>query len=124
MPAPAPELEPAVLRKGCHGLRVMPCRLETPDASMPKSGIVVLPRRTQPASRSRAVGGASDALGVMSPAAVPTGVGKPLTAMLSLMVTGTPSSAESGAPARQRASDAAACASAPSRSTMYIALIF
>ena len=90
---------------------------------MPKSGIVVLPRRTQPASRSRAVGGASAALGVMSPEAVPTGVGKPLTAMLSLMVTGTPSSALSGVPVRQRLSDAAACASAPSPSTTYMALI-
>src|ERR1700730_10079863 len=112
MPAPAPELEPAVLRDKFHGLRVMPCRLETPDASMPKSGIVVLPSRTQPASRSRAAGGASAALGVMSPAAVPTGVGMPATAMLSLMVTGTPSSAESGVPERQRACDAAACARA------------
>src|SRR5215204_1512486 len=107
MPAPAPELEPAELRARFHGLRVMPCRLERPEASMPKSGIVVLPRRTQPASRSRAVGGASAALGVMSPEAVPTGVGRPLTAMLSLIVIGTPSSALSGAPARQRASDAA-----------------
>ena len=78
MPAPAPELEPAGLRARFHGLRVMPCRLETPEASMPKSGIVVLPSSTQPASRRRAAGGASAALGVMSPAAVPTGVGMPL----------------------------------------------
>jgi hypothetical protein len=48
----------------------------------------------------------------------------PFTAMLSLMVIGTPSSALSGALARQRASDAAAIASAPSASTTYIALIF
>ena len=79
---------------------------------------------TQPASRTRADGGASAMLGIMSPAAVPTGVGKPLTATLSLMVIGTPSSALSGVPACHRASDARACASAPSASTMYMALIF
>src|SRR5579871_5658531 len=79
---------------------------------------------TQPASRTRADGGASAGLGVMSPTAVPTGVAKPLTAMLSLIVIGTPSSGLRGAPARHRASDACACASAPSASTVYMALIF
>jgi hypothetical protein len=44
---------------------------------MPKSGIVVLPSRTQPASRTRADGGASEAAGVISPAAVPTGAIEP-----------------------------------------------
>src|SRR5262245_6995658 len=41
--------------------------------------------------------------------------------MFSLIVIGTPSSGESGAPARQRASAARACSSAPSRSRRYIA---
>src|SRR5688572_14528283 len=41
--------------------------------------------------------------------------------MFSLMVTGTPSSADSGCFARQRRSDAAAAATAPSRVTRYIA---
>src|SRR5262245_50216832 len=123
IPAPAPELEPAEFRATFQGLRVIPCRLETPDASMPKSGIVVLPSSTQPASRTRAVGGASVSLGVMSPAAVPTGAGKPLTAILSLIVIGTPSIGLSGLRRRHRRSDAAAAASAPSASVMYMALI-
>jgi hypothetical protein len=58
----------------------------------------------------------------MSPAAVPSGAGKSATAMLSLTVIGTPSSALNGMPARHRASDAAAWASACSAVTMYIAL--
>src|SRR5262249_35064670 len=78
---------------------------------------------TQPASRTRADGGASAVAGVMSPAAVPTGVAKPLVAMLSLMVIGTPSSALHGVPARHPASDDAAWASAPASSTTNIALI-
>src|SRR5712692_7425575 len=44
--------------------------------------------------------------------------------MFSLMVSGTPSSGECAAPARQRAADARACSSAPSRSMRYMALIF
>jgi hypothetical protein len=59
----------------------------------------------------------------MSPAAVPTGVGIPSTAMLSLIVMGTPSSALSGLRRRQRFSEAAAIASAPAAATMYMALM-
>src|SRR6266849_2082602 len=44
--------------------------------------------------------------------------------MFSLMVSGTPSSGECAAPARQRAAEARACSSAPSRSMRYMALIF
>src|SRR5262245_58778126 len=44
--------------------------------------------------------------------------------MFSLMVTGTPSSDESGRPDSQRSSAARACSMAPSRSTRYIALSF
>src|SRR5215831_18622273 len=107
----APELEPPEFRARFQGLRVVPCRLESPDDSMPKSGIVVLPNKTQPASRTRAVGGASEALGVMSPAAVPKGAGMPFTAMLSLIVIGTPSSRLSGLRRRHRSCEAAAIAS-------------
>ena len=91
---------------------------------MPKSGIVVLPRITAPASRTRAAGGASEAAGVRSLAAVPSGVGTPRVAMFSLMVIGTPSSAPLGAPAFQRASDALAWVRAPSGSKAYIAFSF
>src|SRR5258708_5564070 len=77
--APAPELEPEVLRVVFHGLRVMPCMLDSPEDSMPKSGIVVLARITQPASRSRAAGGASAGCGAASSfALVPIGAGSPL----------------------------------------------
>jgi hypothetical protein len=59
-------------------LRVTPCRLERPDDSMPKSGMVVLPRITQPASRARAAGGASALCGAASSLArVPIGAGSP-----------------------------------------------
>src|SRR5436305_12235631 len=44
--------------------------------------------------------------------------------MFSLIVTGTPSSGESGVRARQRDSAARACSSAASASTRYIALTF
>src|SRR5690349_19399843 len=65
--------------------------------------MVVLPRMTQPASRARAAGGASAGWGgASSLARVPIGEGSPLVAMFSLRVSGTPSSGESGRPARQR----------------------
>ncbi len=86
--------------------------------------MVVLPSSTHPASRTRAEGGASAAAGVISPAAVPSGVGTPFVAILSLMVMGTPSSGLSGSPARQRRSELVACASAPTASMTYIAWIF
>ena len=83
--------------------------LDSPEDSMPKSGMVVLPRITQPASRSLAEGGASAGCGVASSfALVPIGAGSPLVKMFSLIVTGTPSSGESGCFARQRASEARA----------------
>src|SRR5258708_36953669 len=112
--APAPELEPEVLRVVFHGLRVMPCMLDSPEDSIPKSGIVVLPRITQPASRTRAAGGASAAAGTSSVAAVPSGDGTPAVATFSLIVMGTPSSALRGSPAVQRAAEAAASPRAPS----------
>src|SRR6266567_3813831 len=87
--------------------------------------MLVLPSSTHPASRTRAAGGESAAAGVMlSPAAVPSGVGTPLDAMLSLIVIGTPSIGLSGAPSRQRRSELVACANAPTASVTYIALIF
>ena len=76
--APAPDDDPEVLRSSRQGLRVMPCTEELPDDSMPKSGIVVLPSSTQPASRARAADGASSALGAMELAAQPIGAGSPL----------------------------------------------
>jgi len=76
---------------------------------------------TQPASRRRAAGGASSVAGTSTLAAVPSGSGTPRVAMFSLMVQGTPSSGDSGAPARQRCSDCRAWASAASVSSAYSA---
>src|SRR5271169_2919809 len=77
--APAPELDPEVFLSSRQGLRVMPWMLERPEDSMPKSGIVLLPRITHPASRSRAAGGESaDCGGASSLARVPIGAGSPL----------------------------------------------
>ena len=46
-----------MVRVGSHGLRVIPCRLETPDESIPQSGITVDPTITAPASVSRSTTG-------------------------------------------------------------------
>src|SRR5258706_7797077 len=79
----------------------------------------------QPASRRGAAAGASSRCGGRSSfARVPIGAGSPRVWMFSLMVIGTPSSGESGLPARQRASAARACSSAFTLSTRYIALSF
>jgi hypothetical protein len=60
----------------------------------------------------------------MSPAEVPSGAAMPFTAMLSLMVIGTPSIALSGLRWRHRSCEAAAIASAPAASMTHMALIF
>ena len=114
--APAPALEPPGLASVRQGFRTMPKAELTPDASSPKSGIVVFASVTAPASSSRAAGGASKLDGGRSRfAAVPCSHGQPRLWMLSLIVTGTPSSGPSGRPRRHRSSDALALASASSR---------
>src|SRR6185437_10516191 len=85
--------------------------------------MVVLEKITAPASRNRAAGGASAAAGVNWLVAVPSGAGTPLVAMLSLIVTGTPSSWPMHRPCCQRSVDALAVARAPSGSNAYSALI-
>ena len=77
---------------------------------------MVLEKMIAPASRSRAGGGASCAAGTRFVAAVPSGTGTPLEAMLSFTVTGTPSSGPLGAPLAQRCVEAAASARAASGS--------
>ena len=54
-------------------------------------------------------------------AAVPSGSGSPCVAILSLMVTGTPSSAPIGSPVYQRCVEARACARTLSASSKYVA---
>src|ERR1700712_5664721 len=85
--------------------------------------MVVLEKITAPVSRNRAAGGASTAAGASLTLAAPSGTGTPLVAMLSLMVTGTPSSGPVGSSFCQRAVDALAEARAPSGSNAYSALM-
>src|ERR1700754_289544 len=85
--------------------------------------MVVFEKITAPASRSRAAGGASLSAGTNGALAAPSGTGTPLVAILSLMVTGTPSSTPVGSPLCQRSVDAFATARAPSGSKAYSALM-
>src|SRR6202521_5074227 len=85
--------------------------------------MVVLEKITAPASRRRAAGGASADDGTRAGVAAPSGIGTPLVAMLSLIVTGTPSSRPTGSPLCQRSVDALAVARAPSGSNAYSALM-
>src|SRR6202140_66589 len=84
----------------------------------------VLEKITAPASRSRAAGGASASAATSLVVAGPSGTGTPLVAMLSLMVTGTPSSGPIGSPFRQRSVEALAAARALSGSNAYSALMW
>src|SRR4051794_31072525 len=90
---------------------------------MPKSGMVVFEKIPAPASRNRAAGGASTAAGTSLVVAAPSGTGTPLVAMLSLIVTGTPSSGPAGSPFCQRSVEALAAARPPSGSNAYSALM-
>ena len=85
---------------------------------MPKSGIVVFPTMTAPASFNRAAGGESKVeSGTSALAAHPCRHGVPTACTLSLMVTGSPSNGPSGAPAAQRRVAPSAADAAPSAST-------
>src|SRR4029077_9683845 len=107
-----------------QGFLVRGWKLERPDESIPQSGMVVLEKITAPASRKRAAGGESTSDGTSWVVAAPSRTGTPLVAMLSLMVTGTPSSAPIGSPFCQRAVDCLATARAPSGSNAYNALMW
>src|SRR5262245_26074643 len=61
--AAVPPDEPPGVLAGSHGLRVIPVSGELVSALHPNSGVVVLPISTAPASRSRAVTGASTSHG-------------------------------------------------------------
>ena len=109
---------------GSHGLRVIPVRAELVSPLQPNSGVVVLPMSTAPASRSRAVAGASTSHACSgSTVRLPRRVGHPRVRMRSLIDTGTPSSGPTGSPRAHLASLAAAAASASSAATRQKALI-
>src|SRR5688572_21745445 len=99
--AAAPPEEPPGVFAGFHGLRVMPVELVSP--LQPNSGVAVLPSSTAPASRRRAVDGASMSQGWFgSTVRLPRRVGQPFVSTRSLIDAGTPSMADSGRPDRQR----------------------
>src|SRR2546421_10108087 len=81
----APPLDPPEVRCAFHGLRVIPVSGESQTAFQPNSGVVVLPRRTAPASRKRPTAGASSLQGwLASVLREPRNVGQPLVRMISL----------------------------------------
>ena len=94
--APAPDDDPPVVSAGSQGLRVMPCRLETPDESIPQSGMTVDPTITAPASVSRSTTGELRSGTTGTTPALPAGMGTPARARFSLTVAGTPSSGPAG----------------------------
>src|SRR5450432_1087607 len=114
----APPLDPPGVLVGSHGLRVMPVSGESVTPVQPNSDVVVLPKKTTPASRSRATGGPSWSTGSGEVVREPR-KGQPFAALVSLAGTGTPSSAPIGAPAIQRAFDALAIARPISASTRW-----
>ena len=119
-----PEDPPGVLLKS-QGLRVMPVSGELVSPLQPNSGVVVLPSSTAPASRSRAVAGASTSQGCFgSTVRLPRSVGQPRVRIRSLIEVGTPSSTPQGRPVRQRASLACAEVSASSGARWQKALSF
>ena len=56
---PGPGARASGRQRVFQGERVTPCRLDTPEQSMPQSGMTVDPRMTPPDSRTRSVTGAS-----------------------------------------------------------------
>ena len=100
--APPPALEPPGFHVGFQGFVVSLWKLDKPEESIPRSGIVVLAITIAPASRTLEEGGASRGAGVKTVDAAPNGTGVPWVAIFSLMVIGTPSSAPMGESACQR----------------------
>ncbi len=77
--AAVPPDDPPVVLLGSHGLRVIPVSGELVSPLQPNSGVVVLPTKTAPASRRRAVAGASTSHGWSgSTVRLPRRVGQPL----------------------------------------------
>src|SRR5213082_1094555 len=111
--AAAPPDDPPGVIRGFHGLRVMPVKRLSVVPLIPNSGVLVLPNNTAPASRNRALTGASTShVCFGSIVREPRSVGHPRVRIKSLIDTGTPSRMSIGARLRQRASDAYALANA------------
>ena len=85
-------------------------------AFQPNSGVVVSPIKTAPAALSRLTAGASWVHGVVDVVRLPYLTDQSLTHTISLIVVGTPSMPDKGAPLRHRAVDSFAIAKAASAS--------
>jgi len=115
--AAAPPDEPPGVQPVFQGLRLMPVSAELVSPLQPNSGVQVLPSSTTPASRRRAVAGASTSQACLaSTVRLPRSVGQPRVRIRSLIEAGTPSSSPVGSPRCQRRVLAAAAASAESAS--------
>ncbi len=86
----------------------MPDRLDTPDESMPQSGMVVEPTMTAPCSSRRSTTGESRSGITPAVPATPACAGMPARTKFSFTVTGTPSSGPRCSPRSHRAAEAAA----------------
>ena len=118
----APPDEPPGVCAVFHGLRLMPVSSELVSPLQPNSGVAVLPNSTAPASRKRAVTGASTSQCCCGlTVRLPRSVGQPLVSIKSLIEAGTPCNAPTAAPlclcACQRCSLTRALANAASSST-------
>ena len=85
-------------------------------AFQPNSGVVVSPIKTAPAALSRLTDGASRVHAVADVVRLPYLTAQSLTHTISLIVVGTPSMRDEGAPLRHRAVDSFAIAKAASAS--------
>src|SRR5947209_8292473 len=86
-----PPLLPPGVRSKFHGLRVTPVSGESVVGFQPNSGVVVLPKKTAPWVRNRAVDGASSSQGWSGSIVFePTRRGQPRVSCVSLIATGMP----------------------------------
>src|SRR5438552_6148238 len=106
--APVPPLEPPAVVLRFHGLRVVPKILLVVLTSWANSGVLVLPRSTAPAARSRATDTASSPGTRCSWIVDPNVVRSCAVWMTSLTTNGTPSSGRGRSPAPRRRSHSAA----------------
>ena len=90
--APSPPLEPPLVRAGSKALSVRPWSALSVSYDQAYSGTAVFAATIAPASRSRATTVESVAATLFSRASEPERNGSPATAIVSLIVTGSPSS--------------------------------
>ena len=106
------------------GVRRVSCGLRVLAGSPPPNGMVtVLPRIAAPPCLSASTAAASCFGRWPANRVEPYSVGMSTVSIRSLMPTGSPSTGESGVPARKRAPAASAAARAPSRSRWVQAMI-